>query len=306
MIDIEIIRRDIHYGRPSRVPSFPYPGGKHSHRKFIIRWIPFKGSTYIEPFAGRANLFFVARRCTEFSEWVLNDIRTYEYLRSLQRGIGVDHLVWPSQKMLSSEWLKKVDKCVSMIVEPYVTWGNSFYEVSKNVWPVMQETIDRVHRILFEAERLLKGVQIQDRDACDLIEDYIDDPDAFIYLDPPYLDGNVSTYDAGQVDWSRLYSLLRRSRCGWLMSEYDNQSHSAQLGDPYVRFKVWKGGKDKVWEVMYSNRQWPIKVVLSWGYDVCILPSTRQRFHDRDRLTESQVMDILPREWSVGNRRMVM
>lgn len=42
-------------------PYFVYRGGKARLRRFIIRWIPTYGSTYLEPFAGRGNVFFIMK-----------------------------------------------------------------------------------------------------------------------------------------------------------------------------------------------------------------------------------------------------
>lgn len=56
-------------------PFFPYPGGKARQRRTIARFLPENASVYAEPFAGRGNVFFIAKGLVEAWHWRLNDLR---------------------------------------------------------------------------------------------------------------------------------------------------------------------------------------------------------------------------------------
>jgi hypothetical protein len=51
----------------STTPGFAYPGGKKRIRNSFINYTPKFGGTYAEPFAGRANVFWLAATTLQFS-----------------------------------------------------------------------------------------------------------------------------------------------------------------------------------------------------------------------------------------------
>jgi len=56
-------------------PKIPYPGGKTRLARRIISFLPREGRTYLEPFAGRGNLFWAAVELgLRYERWWLNDI----------------------------------------------------------------------------------------------------------------------------------------------------------------------------------------------------------------------------------------
>lgn len=57
-----------------KIPSFRYMGGKARLRKWLIEHFPKKGRTYLEPFAGRGNVFYLACQKLDFQNWQLGDI----------------------------------------------------------------------------------------------------------------------------------------------------------------------------------------------------------------------------------------
>jgi hypothetical protein len=67
----------------STVPGFAYPGGKKRIRNSIVSFMPKSGSTYAEPFAGRAATFWLAATTLQFSKWWLNDIRTAAFFHAI-------------------------------------------------------------------------------------------------------------------------------------------------------------------------------------------------------------------------------
>ena len=51
-----------------KVPGFAYPGGKVRLRKWLVSMMPREGRRYIEPFAGRGNVFWLAACALRFRE----------------------------------------------------------------------------------------------------------------------------------------------------------------------------------------------------------------------------------------------
>jgi site-specific DNA-adenine methylase len=66
------------------MPRIPYPGGKARLAKQIISFLPREGRTYLEPFAGRGNLFWAAvEQGLRYERWWLNDIATAPFFKSI-------------------------------------------------------------------------------------------------------------------------------------------------------------------------------------------------------------------------------
>ena len=61
------------YERPTP-PSFSYPGGKTRMAPYLIDLMPKSGKCYVEPFAGRGNVFFRAAEILDYDSYWLNDI----------------------------------------------------------------------------------------------------------------------------------------------------------------------------------------------------------------------------------------
>jgi hypothetical protein len=68
----------------STPPTFSYPGGKARMAKTIVALAPHSGRLYIEPFAGRGNVFWKAAGVLDYKEWQLNDIRTADWFESIR------------------------------------------------------------------------------------------------------------------------------------------------------------------------------------------------------------------------------
>jgi site-specific DNA-adenine methylase len=67
------------------MPKIPYPGGKARLAKQIISFLPKQGGTYLEPFAGRGNLFWSAVEMgLQYERWWLNDIATAPFFDAIR------------------------------------------------------------------------------------------------------------------------------------------------------------------------------------------------------------------------------
>ena len=78
----------------------------------------------------------------------------------------------------------------------------------------------------------LRGVRIENRDACELLEMFADRPATLVYLDPPYYVKRELGYviDANDFDFhSNLLAICRKARCMLLISGYENDLYSQLL-----------------------------------------------------------------------------
>jgi len=91
-------------------------------------------------------------------------------------------------------------------------------------------------KILFDSNILtrLEDVQVENSDACKVIELY-NTPDAFHYIDPPYVDSNQGHYDGySREDFIRLLKTLTQVKGKFLLSSYPSD-----LLDLYTKEFGW-------------------------------------------------------------------
>src|SRR5664280_3232407 len=103
----------------STVPGFAYPGGKKRIRNSIVSFMPKSGSTYAEPFAGRAATFWLAATTLQFSNWWLNDLRTAPFFHAIISHGNTIHV--PAHTREEFERYKVLDKAgdpAAILLEP--------------------------------------------------------------------------------------------------------------------------------------------------------------------------------------------
>jgi hypothetical protein len=63
--------------------QLPYAGGKGPLAPRIVSFLPRRGRIYLEPFAGRANIFWEAvHQGLKFDGWWSNDLQTHTFLEA--------------------------------------------------------------------------------------------------------------------------------------------------------------------------------------------------------------------------------
>ncbi len=78
----------------------------------------------------------------------------------------------------------------------------------------------------------LKDVRIENKDAIELLEKYVDRPATLVYLDPPYLGERTNGYniDANDEDYhTRLLKLANKANCMIFISGYENKIYESLL-----------------------------------------------------------------------------
>ena len=112
----------------------------------------------------------------------------------------------------------------------------------------------------------LRGVRVENRDACDIVQMFSNRPATLMYLDPPYFVKREHKYavDANDVGYhSMLLRQCKRAECMVLISGYDNKLYDGMLScdagwtkESIVTQTRDTTGKDLVrTEVLWMNRQ---------------------------------------------------
>ena len=109
-------------------------------------------------------------------------------------------------------------------------------EARVNRWYNLPERLENV------VERL-RGVRVENRDASELMEQFVDRPATLIYLDPPYFVKREHGYtiDANSLEFhERLLEICKKARCMILLSAYENDLYRKMLRpkDGWTRQKI--------------------------------------------------------------------
>lgn len=212
-------------------PHFRYPGGKALLRRYLVRFFPTNGSTYCEPFIGRGNVFFMFRNFGRFDNWILNDLKTIPYLKAL---INYSRNPYPLPA-LSKEEMQATTGDLRLLLEPYNSFCGLGDNQEKSYMQYVGHNLCKVKRMAVVAGRMLEEASLISLNALDVMEEVAEDSEAFIYLDPPYKNADVASYDDSTVDWQRFINILKSAKCKWALSEYRREDFDAAFGPPLVQ-----------------------------------------------------------------------
>jgi len=211
-----------------KTPSFRYMGGKARLRKWLVSLFPTNGRSYVEPFAGRGNVFFEAVQRLSFKNWLLSDQDT-EFLEAL---LTADFSMLPACVDRDVfERLRKTPKdVISLLVEPRVTFAGKGYAsgFSGSSGTHVGYSRQNYLAVCVAAKSLLTkpGVVVLDCASWESLPWSSWSQDDFVYLDPPYF-GTKASYP--NIDHCALAQVLNRARFRWALSGYANQAYEQQL-----------------------------------------------------------------------------
>lgn len=225
-----------------------YPGSKWSMAKWIISHFPSHHS-YLEPFFGSGAVLFTKQRSNietvndldgdvvNFFDWVRRDpeqLARAVYLTPYAR--EVYERAWEAQQTETDSLRRAVDFCARMMMGhgfrttgEKVGWKNDVQGREKayaaKYWCNMPENI-------IEAAERLRGVQIENRPAAELIERF-NFPNVLIYADPPYVlgtrHGKQYRHEMTDNDHAELLERLLAHKGPALISGYDNALYNDAL-----------------------------------------------------------------------------
>lgn len=244
------------------MPRIGYPGGKARLANKIISFLPPQGRIYVEPFAGRGNLFWAAAdRGLKFQRWWLNDIATAPFFEAIKR-LG-DKIKVPASSRAEFERYREADKSgdpAAVLLSPYLSFAGGFYDsgfqggsgfggVSRAGY---ERALRECHKIITRTRPRITALDWSRLGLEKLTEDDV------VLLDPPYPNSNIRSYTHESVDYERLVDVLLRAKFRWILCGYLHPVLH-RLGNP-----IWardlqvlcvreQRGRDERTECLWSN-----------------------------------------------------
>lgn len=217
------------------IPTFAYPGGKARLRRRLVAYFPTSGRRYIEPFAGRGNVFFLARSVLNFKHWLLNDLYTFPFFCAVQ---SVDFNLLPETVDRDAFQVLKAhaESPLAALLEPRVTYSGKGYAFGHSGRVANHIPYQKCHYIkMLEAARGLPAGVALFRQAWDRLPYGLYGPDDFVYFDPPYDGTAIGSYP--NIDHEHLLSLLSTASFRWALSGYATPLYLSRLGPPAIAWE---------------------------------------------------------------------
>lgn len=225
-----------------------YYGGKQNLISEILPMIP-DHEQYVEPFCGGASLFW-AKNPSKNEALNDSDERVINFWQVLQTNF--EDLKYRIQNTLHHEATHRIAK--KILQEPishpieyaWAFWVQTQMSFSFRLFGGFRFSNGRGEgaSIANSREELtsdiyerLRGVTIFCRDAINLIELKGDDPDTFMYLDPPYAESDCGHYEDKKEVYYRLLEILPSLKCKWLLSSYPSEELTKFRQENGLNFK---------------------------------------------------------------------
>lgn len=227
--------------------SFGYPGGKARMTKWLFQYFPKSGNRYVEPFCGLCNVFFAAKQELQFNEWQLNDLFSYEFLKSLVE-VNPDDLPDYVSKDDFEKW-KNEKSSIAKVIEPRITFLSKGYEggYSGDSGTHIGYRGKRYRPLVKYAQQLLScsNVYLFNKHWIELLcQEFTKDD--FVYFDPPYF-GTKSVYP--NIEHEKLLEELKMAKYRWLLSGYENDLYQKEIGC------FWKANRIRNAEMSSMNKK---------------------------------------------------
>lgn len=291
--------------KPVDAPSFAYRGGKARLRTFIVRFLPLHGKIYVEPFAGRGNVFFLIKQIGNFEKWHLNDLQTMYFFEAIKRYDG-QPLPEITKEIAKSAKLSGLSD-PHIWLEPLIYWAGGIAMKSSATGSRGHDLI-QYSKTLLQAKRDLQQVEMTSNDALKVIEQYFQNPEAVLYIDPPYLNSNVGSYHEDQLDRDKLISLLKLAKCKWVLSEYRCNDLISAFGEPDGVLKnvfvapTPSGNTKRVSECVWRNFTAPVNII---DFEKSIMPfkASLDIVNLHHPISFEEFSKLSPAHWAIGTKK---
>ncbi len=226
--------------------GFGYPGGKYKLSLELMRYFPKNAGVYVEPFAGRGNVFWcVAHHIRhQFTGFWLNDIKTAPFFWLLKGStpaelkdyvLGDTGYEYPGEE--EYQWLSAHRNTPrAVVMESFLTfsgggWGAGYCCCGKSTGTV-EGYLDKV----LTAGRVLRDLdmRVTALDYSQVLEQC--GPRDFVYLDPPYMNTSVRSYSSTQLCHRSMVNTLLGAKYAWALSEYLKPRYLMSLGPPIAKW----------------------------------------------------------------------
>lgn len=183
---------------------FPYNGNKYNEYEYIKDYINLENiTTYVEPFSGSFSLGYLIKKNNPKLIVHYNDINTLlcNFLSCMKDKTSEELQQFISEYNELKSSIKNVDDWNSNILPNIKTDVLKYYFFMKcRTRGSMPRVVNKIlinanHTLNIDYNNFIKSVsKITNLDYIKVLEEYKDDSQAFIFLDPPYL-GSTSVYD---------------------------------------------------------------------------------------------------------------
>jgi DNA adenine methylase len=225
------------------VPTFAYPGGKAKLAKRIAAMLP-SGKRFVEPFAGRGNIYFQVAALGMYDSYWLNDLQTAPFLNTLR----IAHILSvpkPGKESLykyravsRDETKSPLSRKHALLLEPYLCWNGGKYGQSGGTRRGTQAGYYKKLRLASDILRSTDA-QLTRLDYRDVLAQ-CGEADV-VYLDPPYINANVKAYTEKTLDHRQMVEILKNANFKWVLSEYEQPLYIEAFGEPVLRIPVKRG-----------------------------------------------------------------
>jgi hypothetical protein len=246
--------------------GFRFPGGKQDLARQITKYIPRRGRKCVDLFAGRANITLCAmHQGYEYEEWIVNDIRQYQFLCAL-RDFG-DRIHVPDKTVAEYKRLEALprDNPESLLLAPLFTFNGGGWEAGGMTTEGGIRRPESYERNLRGGHRLFNthNLKITNLDWFDCLDAEQPGPDDAIAADPPYINCNQTAYKSEDICPTELIECLQSASFNWVFCEYYQPLYRVAFGEPVFRksmqlrstnFKE-TGGQERRVECIWTNQR---------------------------------------------------
>ncbi len=256
---------------PERPKTLPYYGGKNGgnpNGRWVASLLPADTNvSYCEPFAG---MLGVLMQRPQARMEMVNDlngdiINWWRMIRDkpTQMARAIALTPWSraevkrAGELLRSGKGTKLQRALALFINVQQSIGHSAHATSswafklKRNSPLTHWTGDEVAAM---AERL-KSVQIECWDALKVIKRYTSQPDAVLYIDPPYQTADTTPYGKVEIDWSELGREMKAQKGRVAVSGYGDEWDALRWRKNYfpTNASVRPGKHTSRTEVLWTN-----------------------------------------------------
>jgi len=109
--------------------TIPYPGGKGRLSRTIVSFLPKRGRTFVDAFAGKGNIFWQAvSQGLKYREWWLNDTATSRFFHAIKH--AGHKLKVPTRSRTEYERQREASisgDLTAILLEPYLSFSGDGY-----------------------------------------------------------------------------------------------------------------------------------------------------------------------------------
>jgi DNA adenine methylase len=254
-LDVQEYARPITTVNVSTVPQrspFRYPGGKTWLIPTIRQWLSQSNNiaTLIEPFAGGGIVGLTAafeRYCESVImaeldpevaavwETILGDQNNWLANRILSFDLTIDNINNEFNK--ENKTIKDIAFCTILKNRTYhggiITKGSGLLKNGENGRGILSRWYPRtLYDRIKNIDKIKNVFDFRFSDAFDLIEEHIDNSEAYFFIDPPYVKAAKRLYTFYDIDHERLFELVSRIRGRFLLT-YDDSPEVRHYASKY-------------------------------------------------------------------------